>query len=190
MTAGSPPSPHQRRNDLARRRGFSSYRQQRQASNIVRNRGDLANLPASAQRTRQQALDAVALARRERVDLAVAAEREGTTLDAVTYWAPSAIERSGKTWNVQSADRLFRPMYVYSAGAPVAVDVRGSRTATKIGRYHAAVQRYLNTGDASRLAKFRGVRVGGVELEADLDVLDELARRGAFDFESIYRMVG
>lgn len=178
-----------RRNAAARARGFTSYGQQRRYSNVVRNRADLAALPSGAQRARQEALDVLAVARREGLDIAEAARRERVSLDAVTYWANDAIQRTGRNWSPTAADRLFRPMYVYSAGQPVSVDVRGSRTSSTIGRYHSAVQHYLNTGDASRLERLKGVAVGGVELETDIDVLDELARRGAFDFESIYRMV-
>ena len=80
-------------------------------------------------------------------------------------------------------------MFVYSSGQIVPVDVRGSRSASTVGRYHAAIHRYLTTGDEHDLAQFRGLKVAGVELETDLDVIDTLARRGEFDFESIYRMV-
>ena len=80
-------------------------------------------------------------------------------------------------------------MFVYSAGRTEPVDVRGDKVGSAIGAYHSAIQHYVNTGDSSRLAKFTGTSVGGVELETDLDVIHELARRGSFTFESIYRMV-
>lgn len=178
-----------RRNAAARDRGFNSYAQQRRFSRDVSSREQLANLPPAAQQKRQAALDALAIARREGIALAAAAQRAGVSPETVAWWAGDTVTRTAGSHRVSAGDRLFRPMYVYSGGQSVAVDVRGSRAATKVGQYHAAVQRYLNTGDASRLTKFQGVKVGGVELEADLDVLDELARRGAFDFESIYRMV-
>lgn len=181
--------PMSRRNALARERGFSSYAQQRRFGSVVRGRADLAALPPGARDARQRALDALAVARRGGLSLADAARREGSSVDSLRWWLGDAVTRSGRGWAPTTSDRLFRPMYVYSAGRAVPVDVRGSRVASVVGAYHAAVRRYLSTGDDSSLAKFAGKRVGGVELETDLDVIDELARRGEFDFESIYRMV-
>jgi hypothetical protein len=107
----------------------------------------------------------------------------------VSWWAADAVTGSGRAVRVTGADRMFRSMYVYSGGRAVSIDVRGSKVASLIGRYHSAVQHYLNTGDEQRLRRLTGVSVGGVELETDLDVINDLARRGSFDFESIYRTV-
>ncbi len=178
-----------RRNALARERGFASYSEQRRTSHTVSNRADWAALPPGAQQARSDALNVVALARREGIPIADAARSEGVALNVVSWWAGDAIANKRGGWHATVADRLFRPMYVYSAGQAVSVDVRGSHTASNIGRYHSAIRHYLMTGDDSRLARFTGQRVGGVELETDPDVIDELARRRRFDFESIYRMV-
>ena len=177
--------PMSRRNALAQARGFASYGQQRRFSSNVDNRQALEALPPGAREARQDSLDVLAVARREGIDVATAAGRLGVSVDSVAWWAGNSL-RGGKA---AAADRMFRPMYVYSAGQVVPVDVRGSRVASTIGAYHSAVQHYLSRGDASRLGAFSGKRVGGVELETDLDVIDELARRGEFDFESLYRMV-
>lgn len=184
-----PITPHQRRNELARKRGFSTYAQQRSTNRNITNRADLAKLPTAAQHTRQKALDALALARREGLDIATAAKRESVSIEAATYWAGDAVTRTNGRLAPAPADRLYRPMYIYSAGQPVTIDVRGSKAASTIGRYHSAIQHYLSTGDSSRLTRLSGLKVGGFELETDVDVLDEMARRGSFEFESIYRMV-
>jgi hypothetical protein len=178
-----------RRNELAEQRGFRSYGEQRRYSANIQNRSALEKLPASAREVRQAALDVKAEALRTGADIAELAAREGITVDAVRWWTVGAVRRKGGKLTVAAGDRLFRPMYVYSAGRVEQVDVRGSKVASQIGGYHSAIQHYLNTGDSSRLARFRGVMVAGVELETDLDVIDELARRGGFTFESIYRMV-
>jgi len=178
-----------RRNELARQKGFVSYSQQRRFGREVDNGTALEALPPAAREVRQAALDALALARRERIDVGAAAERQGVAVEAVRWWTGDAATKVSGRWRPASADRLYRPMYVYSGGNMVPVDVRGSKVASKIGAYHSAVQHYLRTGDSTRLGRFSGARVGGVELETDLDVLDELGRRGEFDFESIYRMV-
>jgi hypothetical protein len=179
-----------RRNQLARDRGFRTYAQQRRFDRSIDNRTKLAALPERASETRQASLDALATARREGIDLASAAEREGITVEALSWWVGDALHRQGGALVPRKGDRLFRPMYAYSGGRVVDLDLRGSDAASTIGAYHSAVQHYLHHSDPSRLARFAGKRVGGVELETDLDVIDELARRGEFDFESIYRMVG
>jgi hypothetical protein len=178
-----------RRNELARAKGFRSYGEQRRFSAAIGNRAALAKLPAPAREARQAALDVLAEARRTGGDIAAIADREGVAVDAVRWWTSGAVRKGKGGFTVTSGDRLFRPMFVYSAGRAEPVDVRGDKVASDIGRYHSAIQHYLSTRDSSRLAKFTGRTVGGLELETDLDVIDELARRGSFTFESIYRMV-
>jgi hypothetical protein len=146
-------------------------------------------LPAGTREIRQRALDAIALARREGIGIQAAARREGVSVDAVLWWSEGSARRAGRGFSLGSADRLYRSMYVYSDGRAVSLDLRGSRVASKVGAYHSAVRRYLETGDSVPLGHFRGVSIGGVELETDLDVLDGMARRGEFDLESIYREV-
>jgi len=80
-------------------------------------------------------------------------------------------------------------MVVYSDGSIVEVDVRGSRKASEVGAYHAAVGSFLATGDDSRVTRFRGRRVAGVTYETDPTVLEEMARRGQLDMDSIYQAV-
>ncbi len=124
--------------------------------------------------------------RQDRADLASAARLAGTTPAAVDFYAGQAF---GDTGQLRGADRLLRPMRIYSAGESVVVDVRGSRVASIVGEYHNAVRAYLNQGDVTGLARFRGKRVAGLPLETDPDVIDEMARRGTFRFDAIYVMV-
>ncbi len=178
-----------RRNELARQRGFSSYAQQRKFSATVRNRTQLAALPPDAREARQQALDVLAVARRDGIDLGEAARRQHVSVQATVWWLGDAAHKSGGRWRPSGGDRMFRAMFFYSAGRKAPVDVRGAKAASDIGRYHAAVRSYVHNNDPSGLAAFTGKSVGGMEFETDLDVLDELGRRGEFDFDSIYRMV-
>jgi hypothetical protein len=177
---------------LARQRGFSTPAEMRRHKPRIRNSRDLAALPASAQQTRQAALDAVSAIRRDpQLSLSRAAEREGISVDAVRFWTGDVVTRRGSRYDVASADRLFRPMYTYSGSDVVAIDVRGSRAASTAAGYVAAVQRFLrgDDPDGDGLTRFRGVRIAGVELETDLDALEAMADRGEFDFDSIYRAV-
>ena len=75
-----------------------------------------------------------------------------------------------------------------------AIAIRGSRRtrqASALGEYWNAVHHYLQTGDASRLKKFRGKSITDVHrvrfpLLTDTDELDRLASAGVLSFESLY----
>jgi len=178
----------QRRNALAKRRGFRSYAEQRRYQPRIANSDELAKLPASAQEARRSAFDALSLARRENLDFATAARRSGVDPLAARWWLADTVSGAGDTMTVTDADRLLRSMFVYSGGQAVPVDVRGSRQATRIAEYHRAVAAFLD-GDLKALEPFRGVTIAGVELEADPDVIEDMGRFGEFEFEDIYRQV-
>ncbi len=61
--------------------------------------------------------------------------------------------------------------------------------ASLVARHDNAVKRYLDTGDDTALADFRGVTVAGHGLETDLDALDWLGLAGAIDFLEIYEEI-
>lgn len=64
------------------------------------------------------------------------------------------------------------------------------KDASTIGRYWNALKKYLNYGNSDALKKLQGemVKVGGhlYTLETDLDVIDDIANGGDFDFDDIY----
>ena len=60
---------------------------------------------------------------------------------------------------VKRWDRISRPMRVNTDGKDKSVEIKDSRTASVVGRYHNAVKQFLNTGDKSNLAKFRNKKV-------------------------------
>jgi hypothetical protein len=179
---------HERRNELARERGFRSYYQQRRSPPRITGPGTLARLPQAAQSQRQAAFKVVATMRREGLNLRTAARRERLPVHVVEYYASDALVGTGGRAQTTVSDRMYRRMTIISGGRSVDVDVRGSRQASLVGKYWNAYQQYLE-GDDDALRPFAGQTVGGYELEVDTDVLDELARRGGIDFESIYRLV-
>lgn len=156
----------------------------------VRNRRDLDALSPEEQDDRAGALRALTLMREDpTMSMTKAARRAGTTPQAVRRYAGDALERRGSRWSATRGDRLYRPMVVHSGGETVAINVRGSHKAAELSDYHRAVGHYLNTGDEEPLRRFAGKTVAGVEYETDPDVLDEMARRGQLDIESIYQVV-
>ena len=60
---------------------------------------------------------------------------------------------------VKRWDRIKRMMRVNTDGQEKSVEVKDSRTASVVGRYHNAVKQFLNTGDKSKLSKFRNKKV-------------------------------
>jgi hypothetical protein len=71
------------------------------------------------------------------------------------------------------------------------VAIRGSQRASQVGKFWAAVQRYLQTGDDSALLRFKDKGVtdaSGIHhlFLTDLRRLDRLASAGVLSFESIY----
>ncbi len=127
--------------------------------------------------------------RRDGLSLTAASRKAKTTPETVRRYAGLSIVRKGRRWTAEPGDRLVRKMYVFSGGQKVDVDVRGSRKASELSSYFSALNLYLNTGDDSRLRPFTGKSVAGFEYETDVDVLDEMARRGVPSIESIYQAV-
>lgn len=179
---------YERRNELAKLRGFSSYGQQRRSSPQIRNDKDLGALPPDAREQRERSLRALSEARNNpNLSLTEAAASAGTSVEAISYFAGPALERRDGRLSVKSGDRLYRSMKINSGGQTVIVDVRGSRKATLVAEYHLAVNQYLATGEVEGLRRFEGKSVGGRTLETNPDVLDDLGRRGELNNESIYK---
>jgi hypothetical protein len=154
----------------------------------ITSRRSFARLTAREQDRYEGTLEVLARLRGDpELTLTRAARETGIDPRTVRRYAGDAVERRAGRLVATPADRLFRPMFIYSAGRRVDVDVRGSRQASVVGRYHAAIHATLR-GDPRKLRQFAGRKVAGFELEADLDVIEELARRGALDVETIYRL--
>jgi hypothetical protein len=82
-------------------------------------------------------------------------------------------------------------MRIYDEKGSLYVVVRLPTTASRIARYHNAVRRFVQTGDASKLRAFRGGWIvdarGRIHrFLTDPAIIRRLARAGEFRFESIY----
>ncbi len=110
-------------------------------------------------------------------NLAEAERQVGLPRGSLRRDYPTAFDASGK---VKPADRELAAVKVVGPDGDQVVFTRGSRARALAGRHRQVVQRVLN-GELpeSALDKFRGKKVGGVELECDLSrliALDELGR--------------
>jgi hypothetical protein len=196
-----PSTSYERRNQRAIQEGFGSYGKKRRlgtrlglpgADTLLRPRNSqvLSAYPEAARRNYEASLGAVADMRREGLSTEQAAARHGLPVEVLVAFGGPALERqSDGSYAVRSADRMLRPMKVIEAGVGSRiVDVRGSRAASKVGSYWNAVNHYRDTGDDEPLRAFRGIKVGGVELETDPDVVDALIYMGVIEFETIYQV--
>jgi hypothetical protein len=102
------------------------------------------------------------------------------------------IEKAGQRWRVRQD--LPRRMLIFSNGRSLAITVADFQSASLVGRYMAAVRRFLETNDRSVLEPFIGQSVRdatGKEhpFETRPNVLYRLSAAGEHTFEQIYRIV-
>jgi len=102
------------------------------------------------------------------------------------------IEKHGRRW--QTRADLPRRMLIFSTGKSFAVTVVDFQSASLVGRYMAAVRRFLETNDPSILTPFVGQSVRDISgkehpLETRPNVLYRLSSTGEHTFEQVYRIV-
>lgn len=129
--------------------------------------------------------------------------REGTSLRQAAKEAaldPSVVIKLGRSalrrqrngrYVAKKTDRLLRVLSVLDSHGRRQIAVRDSRQASSLGRYWAAVQRYLQTGDDSALQEFSKKRLVDASGKrhaflTDLEQLDRLGSAGVLSFESLY----
>jgi hypothetical protein len=136
-------------------------------------------------------IDVVAKMRTEGVSLQKAAEGK---IDprTVKRWAASALQKtSDGKWSAKKGDTLLRILQMPTPDGLRAVGIRGSRQASKLAKFSNAVQKYIQTGDASDLSQFQGKSIkdaDGVEhlLITDRKQLNRLGSARVLTFESLY----
>lgn len=181
-------SERQYRNHLARAKGYSSWSQQQKQSRKVRSVEDLSKLRPAEREARGRALEALSKMRADGLSLQAAAKASGTTVNAIKRHAGSALERteSGRI-RAKNSDRLVRTLPFPTETGMIGLDVKDSRSASRIGSYWNAVKTYLETGDTSGLRRFRGqsVRVNkrAYAFITDTATLDRLADASELDFD-------
>lgn len=125
--------------------------------------------------------------------LTKAARRSKTTRATVRKYAKSAVERTQQgRYKSRGYDRLTREMRFPTPNGLVALPVRSSASASRIGEYWNAVDRYLRTGRVDRLKMFEGknIKVKGRSHRFITDTLslDRLANAGEVQFEELYAL--
>jgi hypothetical protein len=127
-----------------------------------------------------------------RISLRRASKEIGINPDVVLKFGRSALrKRKNGKYAAKTADRLLRILSILTPDGRREIAVRDSHHASLLGKYWAAVQRYLQTGDDSALRKFKGKKITDASgkrhpLITDLRQLDTLGSAGVLSFESLY----
>jgi hypothetical protein len=130
--------------------------------------------------------------RRERISLTKAAKESGISRKKVLQFGGSALKKQPNgRYAVRSSDRLLRVLIIPSKAGSIEIAVRDSRTASKIGKYHTAVQEFIRRGDDTKLRQFEKHKLkdasgNPIKLLTDRADLMRLAHAGVLSFESIY----
>jgi hypothetical protein len=129
--------------------------------------------------------------RKEHLSLTKAAQKAGLDRRAALALGRSAFRKRNGRYNATRNDHLLRPVVIPTREGQTAIGVRDWRKTVLLAEYWNAVQKYLETGDASALEKFRGIHItdaAGVEvpLLTNLDELNRLGNAGSLSFESLY----
>lgn len=83
------------------------------------------------------------------------ASRELHTTPETVIKNTGAFRKIKGKWIPKSQDRISRIMSIYENGKQSWIEIRDSRTASRIGKYNSAVNEFLRTGDANVLKPFR-----------------------------------
>jgi hypothetical protein len=149
-------------------------------------------MPEHAQDKWTRITHVISRMRAEGVSLPEGSREFGLNPRTVRRLAPSAFRklRNGR-WAARTYDRLLRVLVIPTGDGLREVAVRDSRQASLLGEYWAAVQKYLETGDASALRKIRRKTIADsdgkrVRLIKDLGQLERLGSAGVLSFESMY----
>jgi hypothetical protein len=142
----------------------------------------------------QQTWDSVAhvISRiRDGVSLAGASKEFGISASTVFALGRPALRKKNGKYVATKTDRLLRVLPILKRTGKQVIATRGSRQASLIGSYWAAVQKYVQTGDDSALLKFKKTRIVDASgrrhrLLTDLAELKRQASAGVLSFESLY----
>ena len=140
----------------------------------------------------ERSLEAIRYMRRYGLSLAQAAQRVNLSPETVKHMAGKAMEISNVRYIAKPHDRCERIMLFYDEHGPIPIKIRSSKTASLMGKYHAAVKKYTETGDFSGVLNFEGKSITdafGIRYEfiTQRKLLDEFIRSGEVRFESIYQ---
>lgn len=161
----------------------------RRSSRKSSRRFALVNFRATHERSfsaRDRSLHALADMRRG-ASPSQAARDNGVTLRTIKKYVGSALlqDRPGGRIRATKSDRLVRYLQIPGLYGPVEMRAHGSKEATQVAKYKAAVNRFLG-GDLNALVPWHGKKIAGIELITDGRTLKDLTRKELLPY-SLYR---
>lgn len=137
---------------------------------------------------RETALAVLALARREKLSLKVAAEIEQIKPRTVLRYAGSGFMKRGGDYRAKPTDRIPRSLTILDRKGKRRVFVTSNKAATLISRYWHAVRVFQTTGVDKALKKFRKKKVpyAGFNFVTSPAKLKKFGDAGILDFEHFY----
>jgi len=150
------------------------------------------SLSPSEMEQRELSLKAISLMRRKGSSLSQASEDVGISPSSVIK-NTNALKKVNGRWIAKTSDRISRVMKICEGGKEFAIEIKDSRHASTIGRYHSAIGEFFHTGDESVLEPFEGKRVRDANgnwhvLETDPESLYEIREaRVEEEFYTIYK---
>lgn len=136
-------------------------------------------------RAQNRAFHVLARMRRTGSSLTAAAREQHIDPRTVRKYVKSELLSRGRP---TKADARKRDMLIPTTLGNYPVTVRGSKQASELGRYMAAVGKFLRSGEVDALARFHGKSIGGHALITDPDTLSVLAQAGALTLDEIYTL--
>jgi hypothetical protein len=129
--------------------------------------------------------------RTENVSFTKAAKQAGLNPRTALRLGRSGFRKRHGQYQPKRSDGLLRPVVIPTPEGTRLIGVRDLRQAVLLADYWNAVQKYLETGDASALEEFQGKHVTDavgrqIQLITDLDELNRLGNAGSLSFESLY----
>lgn len=149
-------------------------------------------LPERSREIQIAVANGVSLMRSDNLSASAAARATGISPNVLRRRGRSALRKlKNGRYAAKTYDHLLRVVLVITREGLLEVGTLDSRQASRTGRHSAAVHKYLQTGDASALAQFRGkyiIDAAGerIELLTDLEELEQLGSAGVLSFESLY----
>jgi len=143
----------------------------------------------------QRVTNAISKMRSDDISLYEAARESALQARLVFRWGKPALTKLANGRYVATPfDNLLRVMAILTAHGVREIGLSDSREASWVGKYWAAVQKYLETGDPSALKRIRRKTVidadgNRIRLIKDLAELDRLGAAGVMSFETIYAKV-
>jgi len=116
-----------------------------------------------------------------------AATDNRVTLRTIKKYVGAALvqDRPGGRIRATKSDRLVRYLQIPGLHGPIKIQARGSKEASEVARYRAAVNRYLG-GDLGALAPWHGKKIANVELITAGRTLKSLHQKELLPY-SLYR---